>query len=68
MAVDLSTLKAGDKVMLRDGSKIVVWWRNNKLGVLTHYIDVWDNDGAWARKTNYPCDFDIICILKGIRP
>lgn len=70
MSVDLSKVRAGDKVLLRDGSKIVVDDRGGKMApmVLTHYLSVWSNDGRWTQ--HYPdCPFDIVGVICGsLRP
>lgn len=68
MGVDLSRVLAGDKVLLRDGSKIVVDDRGGNVApmVLTHYLSVWTNDGRWTE--NFPdCPFDIVGVIHGPR-
>ncbi len=64
MSVDLSRVRAGDKVLLRDGSKIVVDDRGGTMSpmVLTHFLSVWTNDGRWS--DSYPdCPFDIVGVI-----
>jgi hypothetical protein len=65
MSVDLTKVRAGDKVLLRDGSKIVVDDRGGKspLMVLTTYLSVWKNDGRWAPDTYPNCPFDVVGII-----
>ena len=64
MSVDLSRVRAGDKVLLRDGSKIVVDDRGGKMPpmVLTHYLTAWANDGKWS-PLNPNCGFDIVGVI-----
>lgn len=64
MSINLSTVRAGDKVILRDGSKIMVDDRGGKMPpmVLTHYLTVWKNDGTWS-EFNPDCKFDIVGII-----
>lgn len=62
---DRSKVKAGDKVLLRDGSKIVVDDRGGKqpLMILTSYLTIWDEQGRWAVDTYPNCPFDIIAVI-----
>lgn len=65
MDIDLSRVRSGDKVILRDGSKIVVDDRGGKMPpmILTHNITVWTNKGEWS-STGYPnCPFDIVGVI-----
>ena len=68
MTIDLSRVRSGDKVLLRDGSKIVVDDRGGKMQpmVMTHYLTVWGNDGTWS-KFNPNCGFDIVGVIHGPR-
>lgn len=62
--VDLSKVRAGDKVILRDGSKIVVDDRGGQMEplVMTHYLSAWTNDGRWS-ELNPNCGFDIVAVI-----
>ena len=64
MRVDLSKVKAGDKVLLRDGSKIIVDDRGGQLPLMVFMtnLTVWKNDGTWA-ETNPNCGFDIVGVI-----
>jgi hypothetical protein len=64
MSVDLSRVRAGDKVILRDGSKILVDDRRGTMQpmVMTHYLTTWTNDGRWS-VLNPCCGFDIVGII-----
>lgn len=64
MSVDLSKVKAGDKVFLRDGSKIIVDDRGGRLPLMVFMtnLTVWKNDGTWA-DTNPNCGFDIVGVI-----
>lgn len=62
---DLSRVRAGDKVLLRDGSKIVVDDRGGTSPpmVFTTYLSVWKKNGSWA-PDSYPNNpFDIVGII-----
>jgi hypothetical protein len=70
MTVDLRRVRAGDKILLRDGSKLVVDDRGGLMSpmVLTYYLTSWKNDGRWA-DSNPNCGFDIVGIIfSGKRP
>jgi hypothetical protein len=68
MSVDLSKVRAGDKVLLRDGSKIMVDDRGGSMKplVLTHYLTVWSNNGKWSAQ-HENCPFDIVGVIYGKR-
>lgn len=65
MKIDLSKIKSGDKVLLRDGSKIIVDDRGGKLPLMVFMTDLsrWKPGGAWS-EFNPNCDFDIVGIIK----
>ena len=65
MRVDLSNVRTGDRVLLRDGSKIVVDDRGGHLPLMIFMTDLskWRNDGMWAPETNPNCGFDIVGVI-----
>lgn len=64
MPVDLSKAKSGDKVLLRDGSKIILDDRGGKTKPMVFMTDLskWQNDGTWSPLYEN-CPFDIIAII-----
>ncbi len=64
MPVDVSKIRVGDKVILRDGSKIIVDDRGGKLKpmVFMTYLTSWANDGTWS-EYNPNCGFDIVGVI-----
>ena len=65
MSVKLETVRSGDKVLLRDGSKIVVDDRGGKLPPMVMLTDLskWQNTGEWAPLTYPNCPFDIVGVI-----
>ena len=64
MSVDLSRVRVGDKVLLRDGSKIIVDDRGGRMAPMVFMTDLsrWKPDGTWS-EWNPNCGFDIVGII-----
>lgn len=70
MAVDTSKIRSGDKVLLRNGSKILVDDRGGKMEpmVFMTNLSVWKKDGSWAPATYPNNPFDIVGIIHVAKP
>lgn len=60
MTIDTTTIKAGDKLHLRDGSVVVAWRHPYELRVFTQPLRAWQKNGVLGNGTSRP--FDIIRI------
>ena len=62
MSVNLSNVKAGDKVILRDGSKVTLNEHAGELRVILQPLKSWEQDGTWSR-FNPDCYLDIVGVI-----
>lgn len=66
MPVNLENVRAGDKVLMRDGSKVTINEYEGELRVILQPLECWQNDGVWS-PFNRNCKFDIVGVIYGKR-
>lgn len=62
--IDLTTVKAGDKLHTRQGDVLVVYWVYDKIFAGGHELKSWQDYGCWPELSDMGHPLDIIRIEK----